>query len=204
MNDKFKYDSVKRLFDIIFSLIGIMVFFIPVLIIGFVINLSSKGNFLHKSIRVGKEKKPFIILKLRTMFINTPVKSIESLSKPEKFYVHFGKILRKSGFDEIPQFYNILKGEMSFVGPRPTLYDQTDLIILREKNNIYSLKPGITGYAQINGRTHLSAEKKVDFDLYYLNTYSFLLDLKILLRTIPFLINEIKTPKLKNECYENK
>lgn len=191
INDLFKYDSLKRLFDILFSTIGIVVFFIPVLVTGIIIRFSSKGDILHKAYRVGKGMKPFKIYKLRTMSIYAPVRSFESLKKPEKFYVQFGKVLRLSGFDELPQLYNVFKGEMSFVGPRPTLFDQTDLISLREENNIYSLLPGITGYAQINGRSQLSAGSKVLLDLYYLNNISYLLDIEILIKTIPCIYKDL-------------
>ena len=194
----FKYITLKRIFDIFFSAIGIAVFFIPVIFIGIIIRSSSKGTFFHKAYRVGKDEIPFVMLKIRTMNGSAPVRSFESLKKPETFYVRFGKVLRETGFDELPQLLNILKGEMSFVGPRPTLFDQKDLIDLREENKIYSVKPGLTGYAQINGRTKITSASKVALDKYYLNNISLLLDLKIILKTIPSILNDLSTAKHKN------
>ena len=133
------------------------------------------------------------------MIVNTPVKSFESLKEPEKFYVRFGKALRLSGIDELPQLYNILKGEMSLVGPRPTLFDQTDLIDLREENNIYKVKPGLTGYAQINGRTKLTSASKVSLDKYYLDNISLKLDMIILFKTLPAIIKDIRIAKDQKE-----
>lgn len=192
------YDYLKRSFDILFSVCGIMVFFFPILILGIIIRTSSRGTFFHKARRVGKNEKPFVMLKLRTMNGNAPVRSFETLKKPEKFYVRFGKALRQSGIDELPQLINILKGEMSFVGPRPTLFDQKDLIDLREVNNIYSVKPGLTGYAQINGRTKLTPASKVKFDKYYLDNVSFMLDMKILFKTIPSICKDLSSAENKN------
>lgn len=198
MKNIFKYNTVKRIFDIFFSAVGIAVFFIPVLFAGILIRSSSKGTFLHKAYRIGKDEVPFVMLKIRTMNSNTPVRSFESLKKPEKFYVRFGKILRDTGFDELPQLLNIFIGDMSFVGPRPTLSDQKDLIELREENKIYSVKPGLTGYAQINGRTKLKSASKVTFDKYYLDNISLLLDLKIIFKTIPSIVKDLSSAKHQN------
>jgi len=198
MHSFFTYDYLKRSFDILFSVCGIMVFFLPIFILGIIIRSSSRGTFFHKASRIGKNEKPFIMLKLRTMNGNAPVRSFEALMKPEKFYVRFGKALRQSGIDELPQLINILKGEMSFVGPRPTLFDQKDLIDLREVNNIYSVKPGLTGYAQINGRTKLTPASKVKYDKFYLDNASFMLDLKILFKTIPSIYKDLSSSGHQN------
>ncbi len=199
MNNIFKYEPVKRLIDVIFSSIGITLMFLPVLLIGFIIRYSSKGSFFHKAYRVGKDEKPFVMFKIRTMNGNAPVRSFESLNAPEKFYVRFGKTLRLSGIDELPQLYNVLKGDMSLVGPRPTLFDQTDLISLREKNNIYSVKPGLTGFAQINGRTKLTSALKVSLDKYYLDNISMKLDMVILFKTLPAILKDIRSAKDQKE-----
>jgi len=198
MNRFFNYGSLKRSIDILFSIFGILVFIIPVFILGIIIRYSSKGTIFHKASRVGKNEIPFQMLKLRTMNGNAPVRSFESLKKPEKFYVRFGKALRQSGIDELPQLINILKGDMSFVGPRPTLFDQKDLIDLREVNNIYSVKPGLTGYAQINGRTNLTPASKVILDKYYLDNVSLMLDLKILFKTIPSIYKDLSSAEYQN------
>jgi len=198
MNRFFNYGSLKRSIDILFSIFGILVFIIPVFILGVIIRYSSKGTIFHKASRVGKNEIPFQMLKLRTMNGNAPVRSFESLKKPEKFYVRFGKALRQSGIDELPQLINILKGDMSFVGPRPTLFDQKDLIDLREVNNIYSVKPGLTGYAQINGRTKLTPASKVILDKYYLDNVSLMLDLKILFKTIPSIYKDLSSAEYQN------
>ncbi|MBK7158960.1 MAG: sugar transferase [Ignavibacteria bacterium] len=199
MNSLFSYAPLKRSIDILFSTIGITVFFFPVLLIGIMIRSTSKGHLFHRAYRIGKEEKPFVMFKIRTMIVNTPVKSFESLKEPEKFYVRFGKALRLSGIDELPQLYNILKGEMSLVGPRPTLFDQTDLIDLREENNIYKVKPGLTGYAQINGRTKLTSASKVSLDKYYLDNISLKLDMIILFKTLPAIIKDIRIAKDQKE-----
>lgn len=199
MNNFLKYEPVKRIIDVIFSSIGITVFILPVLLMGFIIRYSSKGSILHKASRVGKDEKPFIMFKIRTMNGNAPVRSFESLNAPEKFYVRFGKTLRLSGIDELPQLYNILKGDMSLVGPRPTLFDQTDLIDLREENNIYKVRPGLTGYAQINGRTNLTSVSKVSLDKYYLDNISLKLDMIILFKTLPAIIKDIRIAKDQKE-----
>jgi O-antigen biosynthesis protein WbqP len=203
MKSFLKNYPLKRLCDIILSLIGITIFFIPVLIIGLTIKISSRGPLFHKENRLGKNKKPFVILKIRTLNCDAPVKSIEYINSPEKYYVSFGKILRQSGFDELPQLYNILKGDMSLVGPRPTLFDQTNLIELRQENNIYSMRPGLTGFAQINGRSGISQRTKVIFDKYYLENVSLWFDFKILMKTVPAILKEFELIKDNTELLIN-
>ncbi|MDQ3020666.1 MAG: sugar transferase [Bacteroidota bacterium] len=197
MKKFFKYELLKRPNDIILSLAVITLFFIPVFLIMFIIKLSSRGPIFHKSYRIGKSEKPFVMLKIRTMNYDAPVRSFEFIKDPEKFYIRFGKTLRRLGIDEIPQLYNILKGDMSFVGPRPTLSDQIELIKLRQINNIYSVRPGLTGYAQINGRCKLSLFSKVNFDKYYIENMSLIFDMKIAFKTIPSILKESKS--LKNQ-----
>ncbi|MBP9191665.1 MAG: sugar transferase [Ignavibacteria bacterium] len=198
------YKFIKRAFDILFSLIGIVIFFLPLTAICIYIRLFSNGSFLHKAKRIGKKETPFIMLKIRTMRNDTPLLSIESIESPENFYLRFGNFIRKSGIDEIPQLYNILKGDMSFVGPRPTLFDPEELIKLRQEENIYSLRPGLTGYAQINGRSNISNQLKVKLDKYYLINKSFAMDMKILFKTLPSILLEFKPVKDTNKMLSAK
>ena len=195
MNNSLLYKFVKRAFDIIFSLIGIIIFLLPFTAIFTCIRLFSKESFLHKAMRIGRKETPFLMFKIRTMRSNTPLVSIESMDSPENFYLRLGKFLRKSGIDEIPQLYNILKGDMSFVGLRPTLFDPVELIKLRKEENIYSLRPGLTGYAQINGRSNISNQLKVRLDKHYLDNVSFSMDMKILFKTFPSIFLEFKPVK---------
>ena len=139
--------------------------------------------FFHQK-RIGKDNLIFFIFKFRTMIVNTPNLATDKLNNPQKYYTNIGKILRKYSLDEIPQLFNILKNDMCFIGPRPALYNQEDLIYMRKKLGLDSLKPGITGWAQINGRDKISTAKKVKLDFYYLKNKSMLLDFKILFFTI--------------------
>ncbi len=133
--------------------------------------------------RIGKENSIFTMYKFRSMKKNTPELASHLLSMDNNPYIRCGKLLRKLSLDELPQLLNIIKGDMVFIGPRPALYNQTDLIELRTKKNIHKLQPGVTGWAQINGRDNLSISKKVDFDSYYLQNKSIAFDLKILFYT---------------------
>ncbi|MDP4180637.1 MAG: sugar transferase [Bacillota bacterium] len=175
---------MKRSFDLFFSMILIILLSLLILAITLVIRLSSKGPVIFKQRRIGKDKREFNIYKFRSMYIDTP-KDVPThlLDKPDAFITPVGKILRKTSLDELPQLFNILKGEMSFVGPRPALYNQYDLIELREKEGVNKIRPGITGWAQINGRDELPIPVKVEYDKYYVKNYSFLLDIKIIFKT---------------------
>lgn len=185
------YVHLKRLFDIVVSIIGLVTLIFPFLIISLVIKSSSKGTVFHRSRRVGKSGKNFELIKFRTMSEDTPVRPFESLPVPEKYYEYLGKFLRKSAIDELPQLINVVKGEMSLVGPRPSLDNHFELIELRKKHGIYDIRPGLTGYAQINGRGRLSSIEKSMFDRYYLENMSLKFDLVILLKTVPFLLREM-------------
>ena len=134
--------------------------------------------------RIGKNNINFDLYKFRTMKNNTPVIATHLIKNPEKYFIKFGRFLRESSLDEIPQLINIMKSEMSFIGPRPALYNQDDLVSLRTKKGIHNLMPGITGWAQINGRDELSIIDKVEFDIYYKNNKSLSLNLKIIFITI--------------------
>lgn len=159
-----------------------MLFPIFFLIFG-VLLCSANGPVIYWSKRVGKGGTLFEMPKFRTMKLDAPIVATHLLQNSGDYLTPFGKFLRKSSLDELPQIYSILRGEMSLVGPRPALYNQEDLINLRKAYNVDSLTPGLTGLAQINGRDELSIEKKTMFDVEYLKTRSFLLDFKILCRT---------------------
>jgi O-antigen biosynthesis protein WbqP len=153
-------------------------------IISVMIKLTSKGPVLYFSDRVGINNTIFNMPKFRTMRINTPPVATHLLAEPRKYLTPIGPLLRKYSLDELPQLWSVLKGDMSFVGPRPALFNQGDLIRLRTEKRIHKLIPGITGWAQINGRDDLPIPIKVEYDDYYLKNQSFMLDCKILLMTV--------------------
>ncbi|MBU2522562.1 MAG: sugar transferase [Proteobacteria bacterium] len=175
---------VKRIFDIILASMFFIVFSFPMLIIALLVKTTSKGPVLYCSDRVGKNNVIFKMPKFRTMRVDTPPVATHLLSDPNKYYTPLGSFIRRSSLDELPQLYSVLKGDMSFVGPRPALYNQDDLIELRTKKGIHNITPGLTGWAQINGRDELPIPVKVEFDEYYLKNRSFFLDLKILWMTV--------------------
>ncbi|RNC68866.1 MAG: sugar transferase [Desulfuromonadales bacterium] len=174
---------MKRIGDLGLSLMMFAVFSIPMLLIAIMVKLTSRGPALYWSDRVGKDNVIFRMPKFRTMRINTPALATHLLTNPDHYLTPIGKFLRKSSLDELPQLISILKGDMSFVGPRPALFNQDDLIELRTRKGVHVLTPGLTGWAQVNGRDELPIPIKVDLDSYYLENRSFLLDLKILCMT---------------------
>ena len=174
---------MKRIFDIVLVTMFFIVFFFPMLIIALLVKITSKGPVLYWSNRVGKNNTIFKMPKFRTMMADTPAMATHLMKYPEQYCTPVGSFLRKSSLDELPQLYSVLKGDMSFVGPRPALFNQDDLIELRTKKGIHNLIPGITGWAQINGRDDLPIPEKVDLDEYYLNNHSFMFDLKTLFMT---------------------
>lgn len=174
---------IKRFFDIFLALVLLVVFALPLLVLVCLVRLTSVGPALYWSDRVGKGNRIFKMAKLRTMKVDAPVVATHLLVDPKSQLTPIGGFLRKSSLDEIPQLWNILIGDMSFVGPRPALFNQEDLITLRARYGIESLSPGLTGWAQLNGRDELSIEEKVKFDYVYLQQQSFWLDLKILWMT---------------------
>jgi O-antigen biosynthesis protein WbqP len=179
------YRFIKRIIDIVMSLIGMFLLSWLYLIIIFAIKIDSKGPVLFKQKRVGKNKKIFNILKFRTMHINTPKDTPTHLLKnPEQFITKTGCFLRKTSLDEMPQIWNIFIGQMSIVGPRPALWNQDDLIAERDKYGVNSLLPGLTGWAQINGRDELPIEVKSKFDGEYAEKISLAMDVKCFLGTI--------------------
>ena len=174
----------KRLFDILLSVCLLTFFGVPMLLLGILIRLTSEGSPIYWSDRIGINNTIFSMPKFRTMKINTPIVATHLLSSPEQHLTRIGKILRRYSLDELPQLFSVLKGDMSFVGPRPALYNQDDLIQLRTEKGIHRLIPGLTGWAQINGRDELPIPAKVDLDEIYLKQRCFALDMKILFMTI--------------------
>ena len=154
------------------------------ILIFFLVKISSNGPALHYSKRIGIMGKPFLMPKFRTMRFDTPQMATHLLANPDEYLTGLGKILRRTSIDELPQIFLVLYGWMSFVGPRPALFNQYDLIKLRKQFKIDHLKPGITGYAQINGRDEISISEKVELDKYYQKNYSIFLDIKIIFLTI--------------------
>lgn len=175
---------IKILFDFTMALFLLVIFSLPMLFISLLVKLTSKGPVLYWSNRVGKCNTIFRMPKFRTMKIDTPAVATHLLHKPDQFLTPIGNFLRKSSMDELPQLFSILKGTMSFVGPRPALFNQEDLIALRAEKGIHMLTPGLTGWAQINGRDELPIPVKVKYDEYYLKKQSFFFDLNILLLTV--------------------
>ena len=177
------YKIIKRAFDLISAVILILVLVVPMIIIALLVKTTSKGPFFYWSDRVGVGNEIFQMPKFRTMRIDTPAFATHLLKDPDAYLTPIGPFLRKSSLDELPQLWSVLKGDMSFVGPRPALFNQDDLIALRTEKGVHRLIPGITGWAQINGRDDIPIPKKVEYDEYYLNHKSFFFDLKILFLT---------------------
>jgi len=175
---------MKRIFDLFLSLCLLLIMLVPVLVIAVLIRLTSKGPAVYWSDRVGVDNKLFRMPKFRTMRIDTPAVATHLLKDPDAYLTPIGPFLRKSSLDELPQLWSVLKGDMSFVGPRPALFNQDDLVALRTAKGVHRLIPGITGWAQINGRDDLPIPVKVEFDVHYLKHHSMILDIKILFLTL--------------------
>jgi len=176
--------TMKKMFDITCSLTALVVFSTPMLLVSILVKLTSPGPILYWSDRVGRNNIIFKMPKFRTMRTDTPAVATHLLGDPDRWLTPLGKFLRKSSLDELPQLFSILVGDMSIVGPRPALFNQEDLIALRTVKGVHQLPPGLTGWAQINGRDELPIPVKVEFDEYYLKNRTFLFDLKIILLTI--------------------
>lgn len=175
---------MKRLFDFLMSLIAIIILSPVILIVTLAVKFTSPGPMLFKQRRIGKDNIEFKIYKFRTMRIDTPNVPTHLLENPEQWITPIGKFLRKTSLDELPQLFNILKGEMSIVGPRPALYNQLDLKEMRTQVGVHKLVPGLTGWAQINGRDEIPLSLKVNLDKEYLDRMSFLFDIKIIFMTV--------------------
>ena len=199
------YGVLKRFFDIILSLVAIIVFSWLLIIIAIAIVVEDKGNILFKQKRIGKNKKEFYIYKFRTMKVSTP-KDVPThlLDNPESYITKIGGFLRKTSLDELPQLFNILKGDMSIVGPRPALWNQFDLIDLRDKNGSNSVRPGLTGWAQVNCRDELPIDVKAGFDGEYIKKMSIVFDIKIILMTVVSVFTSKGVREGRNESSNNR
>lgn len=179
------YLLFKRFYDFVLAFIGLIVLSPLFIILIILIKLDSKGPILFRQKRIGRHKKHFYILKFRTMRIDTPKDTpTHMLENPEKWITKVGKFLRKTSLDELPQIINILKGDMSIIGPRPALWNQYDLVDERDKYDVHKLFPGLTGYAQIHGRDELPIPEKAKLDGYYVEHISLWLDIKIFFGTV--------------------
>ena len=174
---------MKRYADVLFGLILLIILSPLFIIISIAIKAGSKGPALFSQRRMGRKNNEFILYKFRSMRTDTPNVATHLMKDPENYITPLGKFLRKSSLDELPQLFNILKGDMTFIGPRPALYNQYDLIKLRTRRGVHILRPAITGWAQVNGRDSLSINEKVDLDTYYLKHQNFALDMRILFLT---------------------
>jgi len=175
--------TVKHFFDLILGVVVFILLAAPMLLIVIIVRLTSKGSALYWSDRVGSNNKIFKMPKFRSMLVDTPTVATHLLDNPDAYLSPIGDFLRRSSLDELPQLFSVLKGDMSFVGPRPALFNQEDLITLRTEKGVDKLLPGITGWAQVNGRDELSIPDKVALDVEYLSRQSFWFDVKILWMT---------------------
>jgi O-antigen biosynthesis protein WbqP len=174
---------MKRIFDLILSVIAAVMLVFPCLAVALMVKLTSPGPVLYWSDRVGRNNRVFRMPKFRSMRVGTPAVATHLLSDPRSYLTPIGGFLRKSSLDELPQLWNIIRGDMSFVGPRPALYNQEDLIALRTQQGIHTLVPGLTGWAQINGRDELPIPQKVALDKEYMQRQSLAFDARIIFLT---------------------
>ena len=170
---------MKRLFDLIAGAFAALVLLLPIVLVAFAVRLTSKGPALYWSNRVGRNNRIFRMPKFRSMRVGTPAVATHLLSDPNSHLTPIGSFLRKSSLDELPQLWSILVGDMSFVGPRPALFNQNDLIALRTQQGVHALVPGLTGWAQVNGRDELPIPDKVKLDVEYLQRQSLWFDIRI-------------------------
>jgi O-antigen biosynthesis protein WbqP len=174
---------MKRIFDLCIAVCAFLILVFPILIVVILVRLTSVGPIFYWSDRVGRNNKVFRMPKFRSMKINTPAVATHLLDNPKQFLTPIGSFLRQSSLDELPQLLSIIKGDMSFVGPRPALFNQDDLIAMRTQYGVDKLTPGLTGWAQINGRDELPISEKVKLDVDYMNQQSFWVDVKIIFLT---------------------
>lgn len=174
---------MKRAIDLFLGLTAMLIFAVPFCILAVIVKCTSKGPVLYWSDRVGRDNKLFSMPKLRTMLVDTPVVATHLLTNPDKFLSPVGGFLRKSSLDEIPQLWSIVRGDMSVVGPRPALFNQDNLIEMRTKVGVHTVRPGLTGWAQINGRDELPLVEKVKLDVDYLQRQSLAFDMKVIFLT---------------------
>lgn len=174
---------MKRAFDLSLALVLTLLFLIPILMVALLVKLTSAGPVVYWSDRVGRYNRIFKMPKFRTMRVDTPAVATHLLTDPSQYLTPIGSFLRKSSLDELPQLWSILRSDMSFVGPRPALFNQADLIEMRSRCGVDKVLPGLTGWAQINGRDELPMPEKVKLDFDYLGHQSFSMDLKIIILT---------------------
>lgn len=195
------YKTMKRIADIVLSVAGLVFFLIPFGLIAILIYIDNPGKIIFAQERIGLNGEIFYMYKFRTMRSNAPAYlATAQLKDPDRYLTRLGRILRKCSIDELPQFVNVIRGDMSLIGPRPLIPQEEDMHRLRMQNHVYSIRPGITGLAQINGRDLTLSEDKVYWDALYVRNCSLKLDLKILFSTIP----QILTGKGVVEGYNNK
>ena len=171
---------MKRIVDFVVGLSVLVMLVVPIVMVAILVKLTSKGSVLYWSDRVGRKKKIFRMPKFRTMRMDTPEMATHLMKTPATYHSPIGGFLRRSSLDELPQLWSILKGDMSFVGPRPALFNQDDLVELRTEKGVERLTPGLTGWAQVNGRDELTIPEKVALDVEYLERQSFGFDMRIL------------------------
>lgn len=171
---------MKRIFDLLMGVAAAIVLLVPILVIALLVRLTSPGPALYWSDRVGRHNKIFKMPKFRSMRVGTPAVATHLLDDPQAYLTPIGSFLRKTSLDELPQLWSILVGDMSFVGPRPALFNQQDLIELRTQQGVHALLPGLTGWAQVNGRDELAIPQKVELDVEYLRRQDFWFDIRIL------------------------
>ncbi len=174
---------MKRIFDLAVAVFAAVILLIPVVLVAALVRFTSKGPILYWSDRVGRNNQIFKMPKFRSMQVGTPAVATHLLSNPDAYLTPVGSFLRKSSLDELPQLWSILKGDMSFVGPRPALFNQHDLMELRTRAGVHHLTPGLTGWAQVNGRDELPIPQKVALDIEYMHRRSILFDTKIIFLT---------------------
>lgn len=174
---------VKRIFDLLLAVVAVAVLAVPILLVAVLVRLTSAGPVLYWSHRVGRQNEIFRMPKFRSMRVGTPAVATHLLADPKSHLTPIGSFLRKSSLDELPQLWSILKGDMTFVGPRPALFNQEDLIALRTEQGVHDLLPGLTGWAQVNGRDELPIPQKVALDVEYLRARSLWFDIRILWMT---------------------
>lgn len=176
--------ELKRLFDLVLAALASLILIIPCAVVAVMVRITSPGPILYWSDRVGRGNSIFKMPKFRSMRVGTPALATHLLTDPDSHLTPVGSFLRKSSLDELPQLWSIIKGDMSFVGPRPALYNQHDLIELRTQSGVHVLVPGLTGWAQVNGRDELPIPQKVAFDTEYLRRKSIVFDIRILFLTL--------------------
>lgn len=174
----------KRVLDILLAAIGLLMLSVPMLLVAIAVKTTSRGPVLYWSDRVGRDNRIFRMPKFRSMRTDTPAVATHLLASPQSWLTPIGSALRRTSLDELPQLWSVLVGDMSLVGPRPALFNQGDLIALRTRHDVHQLRPGITGWAQVNGRDELPIARKVELDAWYLAHQSLALDARILVLTL--------------------